>query len=45
MAALLLGFEPGIARVQNELTVVPPDPMPENPGAEPASAPATDVPR
>ena len=45
MAALLLGFEPGIARVQNELTVVPPDPMPENPGAEPTGARATDVPR
>jgi hypothetical protein len=45
MAALLLGFEPGIARVQNELTVVPPDPMLENPGAGPASAPTTDLPR
>jgi hypothetical protein len=41
MAALLLGFEPGIVRVQNELTVVSPDRMPANPGAAPASAATT----
>ena len=40
MAALLVGFEPGIGRVQNELTVVPPAWTPEGP--EPGNIPAAD---
>jgi hypothetical protein len=45
MAALLLGFEPGIRRVENELTVASPDRVLEVPGAVPMSSLAVDDPR
>jgi len=43
MAALLIGFEPGIARVQNDLTVASPSRPDESP-LSPAAAPADPLP-